>query len=177
VNLLIRGKNVTVPENAKDYITKKVGRFDNHLKNIVETKVEVSREKTGENQYVVEITIDNQGTFIRGERRGADMISAIDAAVDMMDRQISRYKDRFEVRKLRAAASKRENIEAPEKEISQIKVKHFPVKPMSPEEAIDQMELLGHDFFVFFNDTSEQLNVVYRRKAGGTYGLIDPEID
>lgn len=178
MSLVIRGKNIAVPENAKDYIAKKVERFSHHLKNITETKVELSRERTGENHYVVEITIDYQGTFLRGERRGADVFSAVDAAADMMDRQISRYKDRLQGRKPRAAAPIKGQIPGEDAEAEGallIKVKRFPIKPMSPDEAIDQMELLGHDFFVFFSDDNNRFNVVYRRKEGN-YGLIEPEL-
>jgi putative sigma-54 modulation protein len=178
VNLVIRGKNIEVPASARDYIAKKVERFGHLLKDITEIKVDLSAEKTRskDDHYVVEMTLDCRGTFIRGEKRGSDILSAIDAAADMMDRQITRYKDRLQGRKPRLVMPQAEAAAEDAEEDAPIKVKSFPVKPMSPDEAIDQMELLGHDFFVFFNDASEQINVVYRRKSGN-YGLIEPELD
>ncbi|MDD5093875.1 MAG: ribosome-associated translation inhibitor RaiA [Dehalococcoidia bacterium] len=180
MNLVIRGKNIEVPENARDYITKKTNRFDRHLKTITEIKVEVSEEKTRskENQYVVEMTINCQGTYIRGEKRGPDIFSAADAATDVVEHQIDRYRGHLQNRKSQPASQK-ETVEVDEtfdKESTPIKVKRFPIRPMSPEEAIDQMELLGHDFFVFFSRNNDQINVVYRRKDGA-YGLIEPEFD
>jgi putative sigma-54 modulation protein len=178
MNLVIRGKNIEVPEKAREYITKKVDKFGRHLRNITETKVEVSEERSRspENHYVVEMTLDCGGTFLRGEERGADIFSAVDAAADMMARQISRYKERLQGRKRRLIISKGELDADQQEESILLKIKRFPVKAMSPEEAMEQMELLGHDFFVFFDDTSGQFNVLYRRK-GGTYGLIQPDVD
>ncbi len=177
MNLVIRGKNIEVPEKAREYITKKVSKFDRHLRNITETKVELSegQSRSQENHYVVEMTLDCQGTFLRGEERGADIFSAVDAAADMMTRQISRYKDRLQGRKRRLVASMGEQVTDQQQEGTLLRIKRFPVKAMSPDEAMEQMELLGHNFFVFFDDASGQLNVLYRRK-GGTYGLIQPEV-
>ncbi len=177
MNLVIRGKNIEVPEKAREYITKKVSKFDRHLRNITETKVEVSQvqPRSQENHYVVEMTLDCRGTFLRGEERGADIFSAVDAAADMMTRQISRYKERLQGRKRRLVASKGDLVADQQQEGTLLRIKRFPVKAMSPDEAMEQMELLGHNFFVFFDDASGQLNVLYRRK-GGTYGLIQPEV-
>lgn len=183
--LLIKGKNVDVNEKTKDYIEKRAAKFDRHLNNIAETKVEVTEEKTKskDSRYVVEITLDLQGMLLRSEERAGDIFSAVDLAVETMDRQILRYKGRLQGRKRRKSGTEMaplppEAEPLPEEEPSGglVKVKRFAIKPMSPEEAIDQMDLLGHDFYVFFNDRSEQVNVVYRRKGGG-YGLIEPEMD
>lgn len=184
--LLIKGKNVDVNEKTKDYIEKRAAKFDRHLSNIAETKVEVTEEKTKskDSRYVIEITLDLQGTLLRSEERAGDIFSAVDLAVETMDRQILRYKGRLQGRKRRKSGTQEAEAAVAEPEPSPdeapsgglVKVKRFAVKPMSPEEAIDQMDLLGHDFYVFFNDRSEQVNVVYRRKGGG-YGLIEPEMD
>ncbi len=185
MGLLIKGKNIDVNEKTKDYIEKRVAKFDRHLSNIGETKVEVTEEKTKskDSRYVVEITLDLQGTLLRSEERAGDIFSAVDLAVETMDRQILRYKGKLQGRKRRKSGT--ETVSAapePEPQTEEapspglVKVKRFAIKPMSPEEAIDQMDLLGHDFYVFFNDRSEQVNVVYRRKGGG-YGLIEPEMD
>ena len=186
MDLIIKGKNMDVPENARDYITKKAGRFERHLQEITEAKVELSEEKTRskENHFVVEMTLDCRGTFLRGEERGGDIFTAVDAVMDVMDRQIRRYKDRIQGKKRRVVVSKEKiditrdtaSLIDEEQEDNPIKIKRFPVQPMSPEEAIDQMEFLGHDFFLFFNATSDQFNVVYRRK-GSHYGLIEPELE
>ncbi|MBM3133403.1 MAG: ribosome-associated translation inhibitor RaiA [Chloroflexi bacterium] len=186
MGLIIKGKNIEVPVKVKDYIEKRVDKFDRHLSNITETKVELSEEKTKskDNRYIVEITIDLQGMLLRSEERAVDMFSAVDIAVETMDRQILRYKEKLQGRKRRkqgteAKAEVKASEAPPEEEIDEsrpVKVKRFAIKPMSPDEAIDQMELIGHDFYVFFNDRSEQVNVVYRRKGSG-YGLIEPELD
>ncbi|MCL0088985.1 ribosome-associated translation inhibitor RaiA [Dehalococcoidia bacterium] len=178
MNLVIRGKNIEVPEKSREYIARKVDKFDRHLSNITETKVEISEERSRSqgNQYVVEMTLDCRGTFLRGEERGADIFSAVDAATNMMTRQISRYKERLQGRKRRLVASKGELVADQQQEGTLLRIKRFPVKAMSPDEAMEQMELLGHDFFVFFDDASGRFNVLYRRK-GGTYGLIQPDVD
>jgi putative sigma-54 modulation protein len=176
MNLTIKGKNMDVPENAKAYIQKKIGRLDRHLNNITEAKVELSEEKTRskENRYVVEVTLDCQGTLLRGEERAADVLTAIDNAHDIMNRQIRRYKDRLDARKKHRLSLGEALAVRSEQPESIVRVKRFLIKPMSIEEAIDQMELLGHDFFVFFNENDDRLNVLYRRK-GSSYGLLEPE--
>ncbi len=182
MNLVIRGKNIEVPPIAKDYIAKKVNRFEHHLKNITEIKVELSQEKrTPGNHYVVEMTLDCQGTLIRGEKRGPDVLAAIDAAVEAIDRQVTRYKDRLETRRQRGTTKEKGAEASGAQSLSQaqgnlIKTKRFKLLPMTPEEAIDQMELLEHDFFVFFNAFNKEINVVYRRQDGA-YGLIEPVVD
>ena len=189
MDLVIKGKNIDVPENARTYIAKKAGKLDRHLQNVSKTKVEISEEKTRskDNRYIVEVTIDTQGTFLRGEQRGPDIFSAIDAVADMMDRQIRRYKERLQGKKrriapLRDAAPVADNedtdidTDEDEQEGILIKVERFPIKPMSIDKAMDQMDWLGHDFFFFFNAESEKFNVLYRRR-NGDYGLIEPEMD
>lgn len=181
MNLVIKGKNMDVPKSAMDYVEKKIDKFDRHLKNITEAKVELSSEKTRskEDQYVVEMTIDHQGTFLRAEERAGDIFSAVDSVADMMDRQIRRYKERLLKRKTRPAMAKGEAVvsgpRGDDEDIFITKVKRFPIQPMSVDEAIDQMDLLGHSFFVFFSNINEQVNVVYRRNDN-TYGLIEPEM-
>ena len=179
MDLLINGKNMEVPKTAREQIEKKIGTLDRYLSNITDAKVELSREKTRskEDRYVVEVTLNSQGTLLRGEERSGDIHSAIDAVSDVMNRQIRRHKERFDAvrkRRLSARETLAEGMEEPETVV--VRVKKFQTKPMSPEEAIDQMELLGHDFFVFFNKDNEQFSVIYRRR-GGNYGLLEPELD
>ncbi len=187
MDLVIKGKNLDVPENAKDYIEKKAQKFDRHLQSISNAKVEVSEEDTRsrENRYVVEVTVSSQGNFLRAEERGPDIFTAVDAVASVMEKQIRRYKDRLRGKKrTRTGISKTpppiESVEPDtddehEDEGTLIKFKRFPVEPMSPEEAVDQMELLGHDFYIFYNGDSNRFAVVYRRKEGD-YGLIEPEL-
>lgn len=182
----IKARSIEVPASTRDYITKRAAKFDRHIQNITETKVELSEEKTQskDNRFIVEITLDVQGTFVRGVQRAADIQSAFDIAADTVDRQIRRYKERVQGKKKHIAGLKGElaaeideqALEEEEPEGKVIRVKRFAMKPMSPEEAIDQMHLVGHDFYVFFNDSSEQVNVVYRRRQGD-YGLIEPELE
>ncbi|MFP4640628.1 MAG: ribosome hibernation-promoting factor, HPF/YfiA family [Dehalococcoidia bacterium] len=183
MNLAIQGKNIEVPQDAKDYITKKVSKFDKHMQNITKTEVEVAEQKSRsqDSHYIVEITVDCEGTLLRGEERGADIFTAVDAATDIMDRQIRRFKERIQTqREQRPSLPEVEKAtldkEREPSETSKIRVKRFPVKPMPVDEAVEQMELLGHDFFLLFNADEEQLNVLYRRKDG-SYGLIKPEFD
>ena len=131
--------------------------------------------------HSVDITLSVDGLLLRGEEHTNDMYASIDGAIDNIDRQIKKYKTRIN-RRLRqegnrivesAMAATGRRRRAPEPRV--VKTKRFAVKPMAVEEAIMQMELLGHDFFVFRNDTTEEVNVVYRRKDGN-YGLIEPEV-
>ncbi len=186
MDLIIKGKNIDVPESAKEYIEKKAQKFDRHLQSISKAKVEVSEENTRsrENRYVIEVTVDADGTFLRGEERGPDIFSAIDAVASVMERQIRRYKQRLQgSKRRRTGISKPQDSVEPaepiaddsEEEGKLIKFKRFTVEPMLPDEAIEQMELLGHSFFIFFNGDSERFAVVYKR-ARGDYGLIEPEL-
>ncbi len=186
MDLVIKGKNLDVPESAREYIEKKAQKFDRHLQSISKAKVEVSEENTRsrENRYVIEVTVDADGTFLRGEERGPDIFSATDAVASVMERQIRRYKQRLQGKKRQRTGISRSPasveteetfVDDSEDEGKLIKFKRFPVEPMLPDEAIEQMELLGHDFYIFFNADSEQFAVVYKR-ANSDYGLIEPEL-
>jgi len=187
MDLVIKGKNIDVPDNAKEYIRKKAQKFDRRLESISKAKVEVSEEDTRskENRYVVEVTVDAQGTYLRGEERGPDIFSAVDAVSTVMEKQIRRYKDRRRGQKRSRAKISQvtppeveaevEDLETGAEEGKLIKFKKFPVEPMSADEAIDRMELLGHTFYLFFNADSEQFGVVYKR-SNTNYGLIEPEL-
>ncbi len=132
----------------------------------------------------MEITLyDNKGAVLRGEERSSDLFAAIDAVVDTMYRQISRYKGK-RIARYRHANAEEELMTAPpieeeaeggEEEPQIVRVKRFAMAPMTPEEAIEQMELLGHSFFVFYNPDEGNINVIYRRRDGN-YGLIIPEL-
>ena len=178
MELQITGKNIELMPTVRQLIEQKLGKLARHLSNIVEYKVEISEEKTKspEQHFVVQVTIDSNGTLLRGVERGKDLPIAINKAAAVMNRQIEHYKGKLyeKGRGSSLARSEFNEEEAAQPPRKVVKVKRFAVKPMSVAEAIDQMELLGHDFFLFFNAESDELNLLYRRKDGD-YGLIEPE--
>ena len=180
MELQITGKNVKLVPAVRKYIERKLGKLGRHLSDIIESKVEVSEEKTKSPQqrFVVQVTINSSGALFRGEERGQDLFTAIDKVAEVMNRQIEHYKGKL-YEKGRGSSLARGGFseEAEEKQpVSRVvKVKRFAIKPMSVAEAIDQMELLGHGFFLFLNADTEKVNLVYRRRDG-SYGLIEPEL-
>ena len=184
MELVIKGKNMEVEKAAQDYIKSKINRLERHLPDITEVKVELVQEmtKSAENRYVAQVTINSHGTLLRGEERAANIYAAIDVVVDVLNRQIERFKNKLYRSRRRVTPFRREEAaeemqeeEVEEKESKIVKVKRFPVKPMTPDEAVEQMELLSHDFFIFFNPESDRFAVLYRR-GDGNYGLIEPEL-
>jgi len=186
MELLIKGKNMDVEENAEEYIRSKLSKLERHLPDLDEVKVELTQEmtKAAENRFVVQVTINTHGALLRGEERSSNILAAVDSVVDVLNRQIERFKGKLYRSKRRKpskdqiAAELTEFIgeaETAEDERAIVKVKHFPVKPMSPDEAVEQMELLSHDFFIFFNAENNHFSVLYRR-GDGNYGLIEPEL-
>ncbi len=183
MDLQIKGRNIELTDRLYDYVEKKMGKLDRYLPTINEVRVELSVEgaRAAHDRQVCQVTVRANGTILRAEERSDDMFSAIDAVLDKMYRQIARYKGKRKNR-WRSAGIQAEPLpleieeEEEEEEPSAIvRFKRFLVTPMSPEEAVEQMELLGHDFFVFFNADEGQINVLYRRKDGN-YGVIQPEL-
>ncbi len=183
----IRGKKLQLSKAVETYISKKIGKLSHLLPSIVETKVEISKEKAKSptNRYVVQVTVKSNGVLIRAEERESDVYAAIDAADNVIRKQIGRFKGKYYLKNRRVARHRRElesDIEAEAKEEEKktpdivVKAKRFPIKLMTVEEASVQMELLGHDFFIFLNDNTDSFSVLYRRKDG-KYGLIEPEAD
>ena len=180
MELIITTKNIENAESLKDYLNKKLGKLEHRLPNVLEAKVEISqqRARAPEQRYVVQLTINSNGSLLRAEERASALYTAIDKVAAVMDRQIERFKSRLHSKgrgmtPVRAQAEQAPMEEAPAGKV--VKVKRFVVKPMSPEEAADEMELLGHDFFLFYNEAMRTFNLLYRRKDGD-YGLIVPEI-
>jgi len=188
----IRGKKLQLSKAVENYVNKKMGKLTHLLPSIVETKVEISKEKAKSptNRYVVQVTVTRDGVLIRAEEKQADVYAAIDAADDVIRKQIGRFKGKYYLRNRRAARQRKElgvavaaetgaeiETETERKRVPDVivKAKRFPVKLMSVEEASVQMELLGHDFFIFLNADTNSFNVLYRRKDGA-YGLIEPEV-
>ena len=184
----IRGKKLQLSEAVEAYVSKKMGKLSHLLPSIVETKVEISKEnaKSPTNRYVVQVTVKSNGTLIRAEEAETDVYAAVDAADDVIRKQIERFKGKYYLKDRRAARQRKaleappeagEEAQAKEERVPDIvvKAKRFPVKLMTVEEASVQMELLGHDFFIFLNADNNSFNVLYRRKDGD-YGLILPEV-
>ncbi|NLF63843.1 MAG: ribosome-associated translation inhibitor RaiA [Chloroflexi bacterium] len=182
----IRSRNLEVTDRLREYVNKKTRRLDRYMPKISELTVDLEDENTRSTvgRYVAQITLrDERGTILRAEERTDDMFSSIDAVVDKINRQIDRYRGK-------RISNRRDTDEAAFEPLAEevallvdeaeegniVRRKRFPLHPMSTEEAIEQMELLGHDFFVFFNHEEEAVNVVYRRHDGN-YGLLLPELD
>ena len=179
MELQITGKNIDLLPAVRRYIERKLGKLSRRLPNIIDSKVEVSEEKTGSPQqrFVVRVTLDSGGTLLHGEERGEDLFTAIDKVAAIMKRQIEHHKGKLYEKGRGSSFARGEFSEEAETPPPRrvVKVKRFAVKPMSVAEATDQMELLGHDFFLFFNADTGELNLLYRRKDGN-YGLIEPEL-
>jgi len=176
---VIAKNNVEVSETIQEYVEEKVGKLGRYLPTLDEGKVEISREgtKLPEQRFTVQVTLDSRGVLIRAQEKSKDMRTAIDKVVNVLSKRIERYKGKLYDKNRgisfarQGAAIEEEEIEAPKRVV---KTKHFLVKPMPIDEAISQMELLGHDFFLFLDADTERLNLLYRRDDGN-YGLIEPE--
>ena len=176
---IVAKNNVEVSETLEAYAEKKIGKLGRYLPTIGEVKVEISREgaKLPEQRFTVQVTLDSRGVLIRAQEKSKDIRTAIDKIVDVLSKRIERYKGKLYDKgrgisfARQGAAIEAEEIEAPQRVV---KSKRFLVKPMPVDEAISQMELLGHDFFLFIDADTERLNLLYRREDGN-YGLIEPE--
>lgn len=180
MQLILTGKNVEITDWLRAYVEKKVGKLDRYLPSIDEARVELSVEKTksAQDRQVVQVTLRSHGKILRAEEKSADMFASIDAALDKMYRQIARLKGK-QRRRGRPSPGEMPPIplvtEEDEGEAEIVRVKRFRVNPMEEEEAVEQMELLGHDFFIFLNVSTDRLSVLYRRRDGN-YGLLEPEL-
>ncbi len=178
MDLKITGKNVELTPELNQYIKKKLGKLNLHLSKILEAKLEITKEKTRSpgQRYIAQITVNSSGTLLRAEERGKDLLTVIDKVAAVMERQIERFKGKHYVRK--GGSSPRTTDTEPEIELSHqvVKFKQFEVQMMASNEAIEQMELLSHDFFLFLNNETGRLNLLYRRKDKD-YGLIEPKLN
>lgn len=183
MELLITGKNVEVTDWLRQYVEKKIGRLDRYLPTIQEARVELSTESTkrAQDRQVAQVTLRSNGAILRAEEKSSDMFTSIDAVVDKMHRQIRRYKDKRSRGRGRDSDRTEMMLEAAISEPIEeepgtiVRVKRFSMSPMNADEAIEQMELLGHDFYIFFNVDDNRINVIYRR-ADSNYGLLQPEM-
>ncbi|SHG53938.1 SSU ribosomal protein S30P /sigma 54 modulation protein [Thermosyntropha lipolytica DSM 11003] len=173
-----RGKNIEVTQALKDYAEKRLSKLEKYIEDVRTAQVAFSIE--GE-KHKVEVTIPLNGIILRGEEATEDMYASIDAVQEKLERQIEKYKTRL-YKHHKAAGFKQAVAEEVKEEAEKeegfkiVRTKRFALKPMDAEEAIMQMNLLGHSFFVFFNAETEEVNVVYRRHDGN-YGLIEPHFD
>lgn len=176
MKMTISGKNMAVTDALKDVIEKKMGKLDKYFYQDVPANVTLSVEK---NRQIIEVTIPFSGAIIRAEEATDDMYQSIDKVVDVLERQVRKHKTKLQKKNKGFETIRFENIQAlpsqgNEKEPSIVKTKKFAMKPMDAEEAVLQMELLRHAFYVFRNSETNEVNVVYKRKDGN-YGLIEPE--
>lgn len=178
--ITVRGKNIEITPALKDYVTKRVGKvtkyFDGANTGDITAILTVTKGK-----HIVEVTVPINGMLLRGEEATTDMYASIDLVIEKLERQIEKYKTKLS-RKFKSGGFKADMIPAAtlasealnDEDFNIVKTKRFAVKPMAVDEAIMQMNLINHDFYVFTNADTEQVNVLYRRKDG-QYGLIEPE--
>lgn len=174
MNITISGKNIEITEGLKNAIHEKLGKLERYFTPDTNVIVTLSVEKE---RQKIEVTIPVKGNIIRSEQVSNDMYVSIDLVEEVIERQLRKYKNKI-VDKHQAGGNFQkayiENDYLENEEIQIVRTKKFDIKPMYPEDACVQMELLGHNFFVFCNAETDQVNVVYKRK-GNTYGLIEPE--
>ncbi|MBM7615396.1 ribosome hibernation-promoting factor, HPF/YfiA family [Alkaliphilus hydrothermalis] len=176
MKVIVSGKNVEVTDALRSSVESKLTKLDKFFNEELEAKATLSVEKA---RQIIEVTIPINGSILRAEEAMEDMYAAIDKVVDKLTRQLRKHKTKLENRN-KYETIRFENIPVPHEEEAMseskiVKTKRFGVKPMSSEEAVLQMELVGHNFFVYTNSDTEEINVVYKRKDGN-YGLIEPEI-
>jgi putative sigma-54 modulation protein len=179
VRLQVKGKNVDVTDSLKDYALQKLGKLDKHLNDAarLELELHVERNPSISQNQVAEATVWTKGPVLRARESSTDMKASIDLLVDKLERQARRYRDKRRRGPGRSNHDSAESIPvvADEELPVIVKTKQFAVKPMTPEEAVLQLELIGHDFFVFQNAETSDVNVVYRRRDSN-YGLIEPRV-
>ena len=171
---IIVGKNIEVPEGLRSAVYDKIGKLERYFTPETEVHVTLSVEK---DRQKIEITIPVKGNIIRAEEVSSDMYVSIDLVEEIIERQLRKHKNKL-IEKQQAATSFNpafvEEEGYDDEEIQIVRSKRFAMKPMDPEEACVQMDLLGHNFFEFSNAETEEVNVVYKRKYG-SFGLIEPE--
>lgn len=175
MNYIISGKNIDVTPGLRSTIEQKLGKLERYFTPAAEVIVTLSVEKE---RQKIEVTIPMKGTIIRSEQVSDDMYVSIDLVEEVIERQLRKYKNKLIDKHQEGGYFQPAFIDSEDDmndgDIRIIRTKRFGIKPMFPEDACVQMELLGHAFFVFMNAETDEVNVVYKRK-NGTYGLIEPE--
>jgi putative sigma-54 modulation protein len=190
MQLTITGKNIEINDTLRKYVEKKIGRLDRYLPNITDGRVELEKAegaRAADDRQIAQVTLRTKNVVLRAEEASGDIFTSIDAVVEKMQRQADRYKGKRWAKRVAvaqeaatAAAALPIEEEPAEDELAEgepavSRVKRFRMTPMDETEAVAQMELLGHDFYVFYNVNESQINVLYRRR-NGQYGLIQPEL-
>ena len=174
MKFIIIGRNIDITEGLKSAVQEKLGKLERYFTPETEIHVTLSVEK---DRQKIEVTIPVKGNIIRSEQVSSDMYVSIDLVEEVIERQLRKYKTKIVNQQQAGGNFQKEFVEdefLEDEEVNIIRTKKFDIKPMYPEDACVQMELLGHNFFVFCNAETDQVNVVYKRK-GNTYGLIEPE--
>ena len=175
MRFIITGRNMVVTEGLREAVEEKLGKLDKFFASETEVHVTLSVQK--EHQKI-EVTIPVKGNIIRSEQESDDMYVSIDLVEEVIERQLRKYKNKLVAKNQEGNNFSKTLFETEESieddEVKIVRTKRFGIKPMYPEDACVQMELLGHNFFVFFNAENEEVNVVYKRKDG-SFGLIEPE--
>ena len=175
MRFIITGRNIDVTDGLRSAVEEKLGKLDRFFAPETEVNVTLSVEKE---RQKIEVTIPVKGNIIRSEQVSSDMYVSIDLVEEVIERQLKKYRTKLVTKHQNAAAVFKQDFldekSEDDEEIKIIRTKKFDMKPMYPEDACVEMELLGHDFYVFINAETEDVNVVYKRK-GNTYGLIEPE--
>ena len=170
----ITGRNIAVTERLKAQVEKKLGKLSKFFTPDTTALVTLSVQK---DMQTIEVTIPVKGSIIRAEESSTDMYVSIDLVEEIIERQLKKYKNKLIAQHQSGGSFQPAYMEQDfdeDEEVKIVRTKRFDIKPMYPEDACVQMELLGHNFFVFYNAETDQVNVVYKRK-GNTYGLIEPE--
>lgn len=178
MKVIVSGRNVVVTDALRNSVESKITKLERYFNKDAEAQATLSVEKQ---RQIIEVTIPINGSILRAEESTDDMYTSIDKVVDKLTRQLRKHKtklennrvNKFETIRFENIPSNKEDDDSFEPRI--VKTKRFAIKPMSSEEAVLQMELIGHNFFVYTNADTDEVNVVYKRKDGH-YGLIEPEI-
>ncbi|MDD2352774.1 MAG: ribosome-associated translation inhibitor RaiA [Candidatus Caldatribacteriota bacterium] len=182
MKLTIKSRNFEVTDTVEEYVKKKMEKLNKYFDQIMDATAMVSAEK---NRQIFEVTLQAKKAIIRAEEESNNIYTSIDRVVEKLERQIKKYKSKLYSKSIgeqnksmdaQLLQDKKDEVASIEDEdIKIVKTKKFVIKPMTSEEASLQMELLGHNFFVFNNEATDQINVIYKRKDGN-FGLIEPEV-
>ncbi|MDD5190838.1 MAG: ribosome-associated translation inhibitor RaiA [Dehalococcoidales bacterium] len=181
MELQIIGHNVEILPTVRSYVEKKLGKINRHLPNVKTVKIELMELKARATKFRfrAQVTLEADGLLLRAEEQAENLLVAIDKVVPVLDRQIERYKGKYSRKSPPGSSIKNQLQEEPVTEKGDapaiVRTKRFSVRLMTTQEAVEQMELLGHDFFLFNNAATKELNLLYRRKDGN-YSIIEPEI-
>ncbi|MFB5083629.1 ribosome hibernation-promoting factor, HPF/YfiA family [Symbiobacterium thermophilum] len=177
MQVAVRGKNIEITKALREYVEKKLGKIEKFVDHPIKAQANLYVER---GRHIIEVTADLNGWILRGEEATGDMYASIDLVADKLEKQVQRYRARLRRRggagvspEAAVAGAEDQGVDA-ELDGKVVKVKRFPVKPVTVDEAILQMDLLSHDFFVFVNSDTGKVNVLYRRHDGD-YGLLVPE--